>query len=819
MAPPPQPLQARTLLAWLAGLLLAALVLVWAFPRAFPLLPQEWTLNRAEAQDKALALLGDLGEIPEDSLVVVRLATDQLLEARLTAAAAGKGGQAPAGEVSKPDPLAAGVLAWQVTVYPPKALSRGWSHRALLTPQGKMMELRVNPQAAVPGGFPGLGSPQATARAFLEGLGLDVSHFSIPEARSRDLPAGADLGLRYTARNPRFNGQSGSRVGTAAGLDVSFAGPRLLGFTTWYESSSSDADLQAQMQPGAVYHNLRAFAVLFFLPIVGVAFVRRYHAGELRIATGLRMFGVCLGAGLVGLLLVSGGLFEGVDLQIFSRVQMNWVMGAQLFVFLLFPIAVVSFLAWSVGESYCQQRWPQKLAAFEALIRGQWKNSTVATSALRGLVAGAVLLAGLFAGQALLRPLGAWAPMERMLDWSIHAPWPGLAHLALGLSSSLCKEPVLLLFCLAGLSMWTSRRWAIVATCAIGSVAFLSGLFVLPVSWGLVLNLASTAALIGLFLRYDLLTAMIASFLVSVGPAALAMVFTADPWLQLQGTIPLAAAALPLVVSGRWLFAGETFVYRYDEVPPHVRRIAERERQSLELETARSIQSSILPDLPGSIGGVEIAHAYRPATEVGGDFYDVLPLKDGRLAVAVGDVAGHGVSSGLIMSMAKSALAVQVAYEPEVEEVFKTLNRMVYQSARRRLLATLCYLVLDQKRGRLVYASAGHVAPYLISAEGQVQALESASYPLGARTRLKIHRQEAQVATGDCIFLFSDGVVEARATGSDELYGFERLEASLEKNAGGNARSLLAGVLGDLAAFAGQGPREDDQTVLVLRVP
>ena len=97
-----------------------------------------------------------------------------------------------------------------------------------------------------------------------------------------------------------------------------------------------------------------------------------------------------------------------------------------------------------------------------------------------------------------------------------------------------------------------------------------------------------------------------------------------------------------------------------------MRRIAERERQRVELETARRIQSSILPELPPRLAGVDIAHAYLPASEVGGDFYDVLALEDGRLAVAVGDVAGHGVSSGLVMSMAKSALAVQVTFNPEV---------------------------------------------------------------------------------------------------------------------------------------------------------
>jgi sigma-B regulation protein RsbU (phosphoserine phosphatase) len=216
---------------------------------------------------------------------------------------------------------------------------------------------------------------------------------------------------------------------------------------------------------------------------------------------------------------------------------------------------------------------------------------------------------------------------------------------------------------------------------------------------------------------------------------------------------------------------------------------------------------------------VDIAHAYLPASEVGGDFYDVLALEDGRLAVAVGDVAGHGVSSGLVMSMAKSALAVQVTFDPEVAAVFNTLNRTVYQSARKRLLTTLCYAVIDPRRLEMVYASAGHLHPYRISATGQVEPLESIAYPLGVRGALLIEARTARLQPGDTLFLFSDGVVEARREGSDEMFGFERLEASLSRHVGRGPEGTRDGVLADVARFTASAPREDDQTILVLRLP
>jgi sigma-B regulation protein RsbU (phosphoserine phosphatase) len=276
---------------------------------------------------------------------------------------------------------------------------------------------------------------------------------------------------------------------------------------------------------------------------------------------------------------------------------------------------------------------------------------------------------------------------------------------------------------------------------------------------------------------------------------------------------------LPALISLRFLESGEVFAYRYDDVPPHVRRIAERERQRVELETARQIQSSILPDLPEQLNGVELAHLYLPASEVGGDFYDVLALEDGRLAVAVGDVAGHGVSSGLVMSMARSALAVQTAFNPDVLEVFKTLNRVVFQSARKRLLATLCYAVVDPRRKEMQFASAGHLFPYRVTPDGEVSSLESVSYPLGVRNPIDIVPRAARLDPGDTLFLFSDGLIEARAEGSDEMFGFDRLEESLQRNAGLAPGQLRDVLLEELEEFTRSAPREDDLTLLVLRMP
>jgi hypothetical protein len=356
-------------------------------------------------------------------------------------------------------------------------------------------------------------------------------------------------------------------------------------------------------------------------------------------------------------------------------------------------------------------------------------------------------------------------------------------------------------------------------------VSLATGVLFCPViSGGSVLSsigfgVVGAAALVVLFLRYDLWTVVLAALTASVAVPATAFLLADDPFLRFQGALPLLVAALPMLAGLKDLFGGAELAYRWEDVPPHVRRIAERERQRVELETARRIQSSIRPALPPPLNGVQISHAYLPASEVGGDFYDVLALEDGRLAMAVGDVAGHGVSSGLVMSMAKSALAVQVTFDPEVAQVFRTLNRTVFQTARKRLLATLCYAVLDPARRELLYASAGHLFPYRIDSAGRVDALESIAYPLGVRNDLEVLSQKAQLAAGDTLFLFSDGIVEARGEGTDEQFGFDRLEEVLGGTVGLSVEGVRDAVLHAVEDFAGPGPQDDDWTVLVLRLP
>jgi len=799
--------RSRDLAVWALVGVAGAAALAWAFPRVFPLYPAEWSVSKQEAEAIALERFRDLGPPVEDGLVVSALRTASTLERRMLETAAA-GAEV---ERLRETLMARELLSWWVRVYPPGARPSDWTYRAIVAADGEVvdLELRVPPGQALPDADPD--AAEARAREVLAAEGFDPSAFGEPVLRRAELQGRSDLAVRFPIAEPAFGPE------VPYGIEVTFAGDRWTGFRSWMDEPER-ARLAAVLQPINLLAQFRIMVPFLILPFVVVLFLRRYHQGEVGVRRAVHIFLVVFGAGVVLIGLAGASATEGQDWGgVLSRVQVAWAWGLQILVFWFPALGLLAAASWAVGEAICREGAPGKLAAFDALFRGAWTNATFARSAFRGLGAGLGLAGALL---ALLLVPGAEAQFTALLGpWWESARWAGLALIGFLVAYVGACELFARLFLLSALTRRTGPWVAGVLVTALSALLFWPPISGIGIGSSLAVGLVAAAALVGLFVAYDLLTALVASLTAFAACAVLPLLFADDPFLQLQGALPLAFVALPALVSLRHLLSDRELVYRWEDVPPHVRRIAERERQRVELETARGIQSSILPELPPSLQGVELAHAYLPANEVGGDFYDVLALQDGRLALAVGDVAGHGVSSGLVMSMAKSALAVQVSFDPRVSEVFRTLNRTVYQSARQRLLTTLCYAVLDPVRRELLYASAGHLFPYRLSRDGRVEALESVAYPLGVRGDLEVMAKEARLEEGDTLFLFSDGIVEARRDGSDELFGFERLEAALRRHAHMPVARLRDAVLAEVEEFSGGTPREDDQTVLVLRLP
>ncbi|HKI85128.1 MAG TPA: hypothetical protein VKA53_00145, partial [Thermoanaerobaculia bacterium] len=412
-------MKTKTLIAWLAVGVVAALALATALPRALPFQHRPWTISSREAVAVALERFRDLGKPVTDPYIVSGPDSDQELELRLDRALPTVGR-----EELVASPLAREVTSYLVTVYPTRAAASEWTYRARFSFDGRLLALQTRVPADAPGNLLPASAAKAQAARFLRQEGLDLAQFEAPEVRTHQLQARTDTTLRYLYRDQVLGG------GFSYGVEVSFAGERLTGFRSFHDDPHG-GEIKAALQPALVLNFLHVLAVFILLIIVAVPFLRRYHAGEIGVRHGLHIMVVVFLAGALLVALSARGITQGVQAGIASPRLMSWLVGLQMTVLFFLPISLLAFLSWSVGESRCRERWSDKLAAFDGLFTRQWKNGTVARSALRGSVLG-LSIAALIVGSTLaLKPLGVW-PLTSFAAWWPSASWMGLALLCFG---------------------------------------------------------------------------------------------------------------------------------------------------------------------------------------------------------------------------------------------------------------------------------------------------------------------------------------------------------------------------------------------------
>jgi serine phosphatase RsbU (regulator of sigma subunit)/predicted ester cyclase len=242
----------------------------------------------------------------------------------------------------------------------------------------------------------------------------------------------------------------------------------------------------------------------------------------------------------------------------------------------------------------------------------------------------------------------------------------------------------------------------------------------------------------------------------------------------------------------------------------------ERERVEQELRVARSIQQASLPKEVPKLEGWEIAPYYQPAREVGGDFYDVLELKDGRLGIVVGDATSKGVPAALVMASARSMLRAVAQASNSPGDVLRRVNNPLVTDIPPNMFVTCFYGVLEPSSGSLTYANAGHDLPYLRrSGGGDAEELRARGMPLGLMPGMSYEEGEVSLREGNCLLFYSDGLVEAHDP-KGEMFGVPRLRTLIAEH--GEERSLSDFLLEELYSFVGEGwEQEDDITLLTLR--
>jgi serine phosphatase RsbU (regulator of sigma subunit) len=214
--------------------------------------------------------------------------------------------------------------------------------------------------------------------------------------------------------------------------------------------------------------------------------------------------------------------------------------------------------------------------------------------------------------------------------------------------------------------------------------------------------------------------------------------------------------------------------------------------------------------------GWQISPLYRPAREVGGDFYDFHPLSEGRLGVVVGDATGKGVPAALVMSTTCGMLqlAAQALESTSPGEILERVNEALTVRIPANMFVTCFYAILEPESGSLTYANAGHDLPYL-HRDGAAEELRARGMPLGLMPGMGYEEKETILQTGESALFYSDGLVEAHDP-KGEMFGFPRLRELVAEH--GEEGSLEEDLLEELYSFVGEGwEPEDDITLLTLK--
>ncbi|AAR34030.1 SpoIIE family protein phosphatase [Geobacter sulfurreducens] len=246
--------------------------------------------------------------------------------------------------------------------------------------------------------------------------------------------------------------------------------------------------------------------------------------------------------------------------------------------------------------------------------------------------------------------------------------------------------------------------------------------------------------------------------------------------------------------------------------------LLENARLACDMQLARQIQRSLLPETPPPVPGCRCAGRWVPAAHVGGDYYDFFPREDGSLDLVIADVSGHSVGAALIMTELRSVIRSLVHAGGTPAQIVGSLNALLHEDlSRAELIITLFYASYSPATHTLAFASAGHSPPLVCRRRGECRQIDAEGLILGVNPLVEYEQNEVTMAAGDILLLYTDGITEA--TGADgEFFGTARLARAMEEESGREPEELLDAILTRLRMFTGGVPSGDDICMALLKV-
>jgi len=246
------------------------------------------------------------------------------------------------------------------------------------------------------------------------------------------------------------------------------------------------------------------------------------------------------------------------------------------------------------------------------------------------------------------------------------------------------------------------------------------------------------------------------------------------------------------------------------------------DRLKQELETARAIQVRLLPSDEPVVTGFEVTGASIPSREIGGDYFDFLVQDDGQIGIAIGDVSGKGMPAALLMSNLQASLHGQVLHPGSVSGVVERVNDLLVKSTDPHMFATFFYGLLDPRKASFTCTNAGHNPPILLRADGKIEELTTGGLLLGMLGEQTYQQVTVELAPGEIIVLYTDGITEAVGPAADEddyeaMFGEEALFEVLRRNRHLPATGIKDAILEAVSAHTSGVAQSDDITLVVIR--
>ena len=481
---------------------------------------------------------------------------------------------------------------------------------------------------------------------------------------------------------------------------------------------------------------------------------------------------------------------------------------------------------WAVSESLLRQSFSDKLRFVDLLFQGHWRVREMGRHILWSCSVGLLFLGVptlIVALAARWRELGLVALPVRLELGNLHFPGGLIGNALLNPMPPAVILSLVFLGVVYPLLRIRFSRWragalfCLLFACAVTEV-IASGT-VGPPLLAFALALLAGAVLFTVMERSGILSGMLMLYAPMAFRNVVLLISSQFKPVWLQGW--LSAGIFLAILAGAVLIAlfGRPQESLESYEPEYLVRMRERERFARELEIAKGIQERFLPKETPVIAGFAVSTCCLPAMEVGGDYYDFLPLPGGRWLLLLGDVSGKGVKAAFYMTLTKGILHAIASAEGDHTAILCRLNRIFGRLTEAGIFLTLCAVVLDPQSREVQLISAGHNPPCLVRRNG-VQVLNPRGLVLGVmgdEVFLKSLRDvQMTLQPGDSLVLYTDGVTEAMNRESEE-FGMERLVDTLQASRNRDAEGIMSTILANVEAFQQGAHQADDLTLLVLQ--